>query len=294
MRILVQRCFVDSVSYGADPRKGNVAMPTNLLNRSEATFDDAVWTRLDVIVNASARERLTGRKLLPLEGPHGLGLASIPGPERELDGGGGGVALSAAVSTPLVMVRTSFALAAREIAAFEDSGLPFDAGPAARAAASCAAQEDALVFGGSETLGFRGLMTAEGVRSIDLGSWSDVGAAVDDLSRAVTELDKVGLPGPHALVLAPARYNLLFRRYPDTGGTELDHMRALVTGGILKSPAVGAGGVLVATIEGPNAIVLGQDLATSYVSPSGRDYTFAVSETVALRLGLPEAVCVLR
>ncbi len=276
-------------------------MSTNLLNRTEAPFGDAVWTRLDVIVTASARERLTGRKLLPLEGPHGLGLASVPGPEREFDsggggggGGGGGVALSAAVSTPLVMVRTSFALAAREIAAFEDSRLPFDAGAAARAAASCAAQEDALIFGGSETLGFRGLMTAEGARSIDLGSWESVGAAVDDVSRAVTELDKVGLSGPHALVLAPGRYNLLFRRYPDTGGTELEHMRTLVTGGIFKAPAVGGGGVLVATVEGPNAIVLGQDLATSYVGPSGRDFGFAVSETVALRLGLPEAVCVLR
>ena len=71
-------------------------------------------------------------------------------------------------------------------------------------------------------------------------------------------------------------------------------MRKLVTEGIYKSPAVGRGGVLVATVEGPNAIVLGQRLTTSCVGLSGRDFTFAVSETVALRLGLPEAVCVLR
>ncbi|MHC5054894.1 MAG: family 1 encapsulin nanocompartment shell protein [Planctomycetota bacterium] len=270
-------------------------MSTKLLNRAEAPFGDAVWTRLDAIVTASARERLTGRRLLPLEGPHGLGLASVAGPEHEFDAGGEeGIALSAAVSTPLVMVRTSFALAAREIAAFEDSGLPFDGGPPARAAAACAVQEDALVFGGSEALGFRGLMSAEGVRSIELGSWEGVGAAVEDVSRAVTELDRAGITGPHALVLSPARYNALFRRYPDSGGTELEHMRELVTEGIHKSTAVGGGGVLVATVEGPNAIVLGQDLATSYVGPSGRDYGFAVSETVALRLGLPEAVCVLR
>lgn len=274
-------------------------MSTNLLDRRETSFSAAVWTRLDVIVNASARERLTGRKILPLEGPYGQELADIPEPERVFSGGGDDVgerdgSLLSAVSTPLVMVRTSFALAAREIAAFEDSGLPFDAAPVAHAAASCAAQEDALVFGGSETLGFRGLMTAEGTRSIDLGSWRDVGAAVDELSRAATELGRVGLAGPHALVLAPGRYNLLFRRYPDSGDTELEHVRTLVSGGIFKSPAVGAGGVLVATIEGPNAIVLGQNLATSCVGPSGRDFTFAVSETVALRLDLPEAVCVLR
>jgi uncharacterized linocin/CFP29 family protein len=272
---------------------------TKFLNREESPFGEGVWTRLDAIVNASARERLTGRRLLPLEGPHGLGVASVSGPEREFGGEGDfgegetAVALSAAVSTPLVMLRTSFALAARAIAAFEDSGLPFDAGPPARAAAACAAQEDALVFGGSETLGFRGLMTAGNVRSIELGSWEGVGAAVDDVSRAMTELDRAGLTGPHALVLAPARYNALYRRYPDTGGTELEHMRELVTEGIFKSPAVGAGGVLIAAVEGPNAIVLGQDLATSYVGPSGRDYGFAISETVALRLGLPEAVCVL-
>ena len=269
-------------------------LSTKLLNRDEAPFGDGVWTRLDAIVNASARERLTGRRLLPLEGPKRLEAASVPGPEREFeDEGETAIALSAAVSTPLVMLRTSFALAARAIAAFEDSGLPFDAGPPARAAAACAAQEDALVFGGSETLGFRGLMTAGSVRSIELGSWEGVGAAVDDVSRAMTELDRAGLTGPHALVLAPARYNALYRRYPDTGGTELEHMRELVTEGIFKSPAVGDGGILIAAVEGPNAIVLGQGLATSYVGPSGRDYGFAISETVALRLGLPEAVCVL-
>ena len=278
-----------------DPLREGAAVPTKLLNRPDASFSDRVWTRLDAIVTATARERLTGRRVLPPEGPHGLGSASVAWPERDFDAGGdGGIAPSTAVSTPLVIVRTSFTLAAREIAALEESELPFDRGAPARAAAACAAQEDALVFGGSEALGFRGLMSAEGARSIELGSWEGVGAAVEDVGRAVTELDRAGLTGPHALVLSPARYNVLFRRCPDTGGTELEHVRELVTDGIYRSPAAGGGGVLVATVEGPNAIVLGRDLATSYVGPSGGDHGFAVSETVALRLDLPEAVCVLR
>lgn len=270
-------------------------MSTKLLNRSGAPFGDGVWERLDAVVTAAARERLSGRRLLPLEGPYGLGVASVPGPERAVgEETGSGAALSVAVPTPLVMIRGSFALSAREVAAFEDTGLPFNAGRAVRAAAACAAGEDEIVFRGSKALSLPGLMTAEGARAFDLSPWETVGAAVDEIIRAAGELDRAGFGGPYALALAPARYNALFRRYPDSGGTELEHMRELVTKGVLKAPAAGAGGVLLAAVEGPNAIVVGQDLVTSYVGPSGRDYGFVVSETVALRLRAPEALCVLR
>ena len=192
------------------------------------------------------------------------------------------------------MLRTSFAIAEGEIATFEHSGPPFDPRPAARAAASCAAQEDALVFGGSDALGFRGLMTHEGVREMEIGAWEGVGAAVRDVGRAVTELDRAGISGPHALVLAPGRHDVLFARRPASDRGELERVLSLVTGGIFRSPAVGGGGILIATVGRANAIVLGRDLTTTYVGVSGVGHEFAVSEGVALRLGLPEAVCTLR
>jgi hypothetical protein len=41
------------------------------------------------------------------------------------------------------------------------------------------------------------------------------------------------------------------------------------------------------------SILIGRDLGTSFVGPSGRRYEFAVSESVALQLRDPSTVCVL-
>jgi uncharacterized linocin/CFP29 family protein len=57
---------------------------------------------------------------------------------------------------------------------------------------------------------------------------------------------------------------------------------------------VGDGGVLVAAVSQLCAIVLGQDLATAFVGPSGTGYAFTVSESAVLRLEDPAAVCVFK
>ena len=50
--------------------------------------------------------------------------------------------------------------------------------------------------------------------------------------------------------------------------TELEHIRQIVTDGVVKAPGIPGGGVLVDT-SGPFAnIVLGQDLMTSFVGPA--------------------------
>jgi uncharacterized linocin/CFP29 family protein len=172
--------------------------------------------------------------------------------------------------------------------------LPLDLRTAAVAAVSCAKQEDSLLFHGAKALGADGLLTAKGTQSLKLKSWEELGSAVNDLIQAVTVLDKAGFHGPYAVALTPALYNLLFRRYRQGNVTELEHMQTVVTDGIVKAPALGAGGVLIASGRQFASIVLGQDLMTSFVGPSGREYEFTVSESLALRLAEPAAVCVLK
>jgi uncharacterized linocin/CFP29 family protein len=74
----------------------------------------------------------------------------------------------------------------------------------------------------------------------------------------------------------------------------MEHVRQAVTGGIVKTTAVGHGGVLVTSVKELAAIVIGQDMTTAYVGPSGREYAFAVSESAVLRLAEPAAVCVFK
>lgn len=269
-------------------------MSEKYLLRSEAPFGEHVWEKIDAAVIGAAKSQLCGRRLIPAQGPYGLGLKHLPTGDRPVDEKiAGSAKMDAPCVTPLAMIYSEFALPLRDIAAFEQSGLPLDLAPAAQAAIDCARQEDQLVFNGSKTLGLKGMLNIEGTRSAKLKSWDTIGTAVDDIIQAVTLLDKTGFHGPYALGLAADLYNLLFRRYPEGNQTEMEHLRQIVADGIVKAPAIASGGILLC--GGPFAsIVLGQDLMTGFVGPSGNTYGFIVSETMALYLAVPEAICILK
>jgi len=271
-------------------------MSEKFLHRGDAPFESKVWEKIDEAVVNAARSQLCGRRLLSVEGPYGLGLKALPGADQSVAEKPvvEGVSLVASGSVPVVGIQSQFCLAARDLAAFEQTGLPLNLGAAVAAAIACARQEDALLFYGCKALGVPGLLNAPGVQSKKLKPWEEVGAAVEDLIEAVTQLDDAGFHGPYALALAPNLYNRLFRRYPQGPLTELEHLRSLVTEGLIKAPTIGSGGVLLASGRQYASIVLGQDLMTGFVGPAGPNYEFIVSESVALRLLQPAAVCVLQ
>lgn len=265
------------------------------LLRDDAPFGSTVWSRVDEAVLGAAKAQMSARRLLHIDGPYGLGLKTVPGPEApagkpDVEG----VTLSAAAGVPVAEILASFSLPARDIAAFETSGLPIDLAPAAQAGAACARQEDALIFGGSKALGAPGLLSAKGTQTARLKAWTEPGAAAENLIDALTKLDAAGCHGPYSLALGPELYNLLFRRYNQGNQTEIDHVRTFVTDGIVKAPALGDSGVLLASGRQYASIVVGQDLSVGFTGPADGSYEFFVSETLALRLAVPDAVCVLK
>lgn len=266
---------------------------TDYLQRADAPFGSEVWGLIDNTVAKAAGSQLTVRKIVSVLGPFGAGFTQIPGKDEMMDPGEG-VMLAAGTAVPLVQLSSSFSLAQRDLASFRASGIAPDLSDVARAAMAMAAQEDKLLLQGVPRLGLPGLMTADGVRKITLGDWSNVGTAADNVIEAVSVLDRAGFHGPYSLALSPDSYNLLFRRYPTGSGTELDHLRQIVTGALVKAPALPTGGVLIA--DGPQfvAIVVGQDLQTGFVGPTAdMGYEFTISETLALRVNAPEAICLL-
>ena len=80
------------------------------LNRGQAPFPAEVWKAIDEAAINAARDRLTGRRFLDLEGPFGVGLTTIevgnddycrqPGPDEA------GAVMGRAI--PLPMLRKSF------------------------------------------------------------------------------------------------------------------------------------------------------------------------------------------
>lgn len=270
-------------------------MAENYLNRSDAPFGDKVWEAIDYAVIEAARSQLSARRLLHTLGPEGIGLKTLPYHDTPISGKTiEGVTLESSCLIPVPMIHSEFSLSVRDVAAFEQSGVPLDFDAIVRAALALARQEEQLAYEGFQPLGIAGLLNTPGTRSIKLRPWNVVGDAVEDVIAAVTELDTAGFTGPYAMALTPKSYNHLFRRYQYGDMTELDHVRQIVTDNIVKAPALPGGGVLVDT-SGPYAnIVLGQDMMTSFVGPAPERYEFSIRESVALWIRVPAAVCVLR
>jgi uncharacterized linocin/CFP29 family protein len=259
------------------------------LNRDHAPFPAQIWGMIDAAAASAARDRLTGRRFLDLEGPFGLGLTVIeignddycrqPGPDEA------GQILGRAMQVP--MIRKSFRISIRRVAAHLDNGQPLDLSPAQDAAEAVADREEELIYTGQPAFGVYGLLTIEGRQQVEGSDWSQPDAALNDVLQAATRLDEAGFHGPYALALAPALYNNLFRLFPGTDVIGLEHLRRLATAGIYKAPI--EGGVLVDTRVG--VLVLGQDFSAGYSSQDGIHYYLYVSESIVLRIDEPKAIC---
>jgi len=261
-------------------------METDYLGRTGAPVSAETWNLLDTTMIEAARSQLAGRRLLGIEGPFGLGLKAIPLTDCAIEEG-----IAASPVIPVNLVTGSFFLNRRDIAACERDRLPLDTGPVAFAAIACAAKEDAIIFSGIQDT--PGLLAAEGSASLALGKWDKAGDAADQVIRAVTLLDDAGFHGPYCMGLAPARYNLLLRRYPQGDGTELDHIRKITGGDVVKAPVLKKGGVLLASGRQYCSIVLGQDMSIGFNGPAGDAFEFSITESLALRIRETEAICVL-
>jgi uncharacterized linocin/CFP29 family protein len=261
-------------------------MEKTYLGREDAPISADTWKLLDSTMIEAAKSQLAGRRIIGIEGPFGFGLKSIPLSDCEVADG-----ISGSPFIPVNLVTGSFFLSKRDLAARERDRLVMDADPVACAAMACAAKEDGIIFNG--ILDVPGLLGAEGSSSLALAKWDKVGAAADQVISAVTLLDDAGLHGPYCMALAPAQYNLLLRRYPQGDGTELDHVRTIIGGDVVKAPVMKKGGVLLASGRQFCSIVIGQDMSIGYNGPAGDSLEFSISESLALLIRVPEAICVL-
>lgn len=262
-------------------------MVSKYLGREDAPIAQETWEVLDKALIEAAKGVLAGRRLLHVEGPYGPGLKVVSLGDTKLESG-----LVTSGAIPLTLIQTTFALGMRDLAAYEQDELPLDTTPVTKAATECGRREDGLLFKGAR--GVPGLLTAGGANTVELSSWEEVGAAADEIIKAVTALDGAGFYGPYCLALAPARYNLLLRRYPQGNVSELEHVRTVVTEGVFKAPILESGGVLLASGRQFASITIGQDMSIGFVGPAAENFEFSISESLALIVRQPQAICVLK
>jgi uncharacterized linocin/CFP29 family protein len=259
------------------------------LNRGLAPFPASVWQAIDEAAASAARARLTGRRFLDLEGPFGAGLTTIevgnddycrqPAPDEA------GAIMGRAIPVP--MLRRSFRLSIRRVAAYVENGQPLDLAAVQDAAQAVADREEEFIYKGQSDFGLPGLLTIDGRQQIDGSDWATPDRALQDVLAAVTKLDDSGFRGPYALVLAPVLYNNLFLLFPGSDVLPLEHLRRLCTGGIYKTAI--DGGVLIDQSAG--VLILGQDLRSGYTGLDGVHYQLYLSESIVLRIDDPQGLC---
>lgn len=267
-------------------------MADKFLNRDDSPFKNEFWNRIDHTVKIVAINHLSARKLLYTEGPLGLGLQFIPGTEQTIEGENQ-LTYTVAQHIPLIMLNTGFAISSREIEAFSESGVEISPKNLIVETINICHKEDNIVFNGIKKKNLPGLLNYPGVERLKLKPWDQIGDAVEAVLGGIEKLDKAGFHGPYSLALSVQLYNKLFRRYPQGNTLELDHMKQLVTDGVIKAATISSGGVLLASGKEYASIILGQDLVCGFEGPSGKDFIFTLSESIALRMIEPASVCVL-
>jgi uncharacterized linocin/CFP29 family protein len=263
------------------------------LMREEAPLSQEEWGRLDHTVVEVAKRVLVGRRFIHLFGPLGSGTQYVT--VDRLEGKGDGpfaVDPDKRRVLPLTVIEKNFNLLWRDLATAKQTGLPFELGPAAVAAAMAAYAEDELIFKGGG--GNEGLLNARGRLTAPLGNWDDPLAAIDAAAKAVGTLLAQGLLGPFVLVTSPVTYAKLLK--PVNGmqiGLKL--IEEVTEGGVFQTPALTDKEALVVSAGPENLdLAIGQDLVAAYLGPDGMDHQFRLLESVALRIKRPSAVCVLQ
>ena len=256
--------------------------------RSSLVTADLVQRLQDAAVSA-ARDVISGRRIIDLEGSYGRGLTTVevgnddrcrePGPEEA------SAVVSRALSVPMIYRR--FAISKRRIAAWQEMGQPLNLKAAEDAGQAVAAREEEFIYQGQPDFHLGGLLTVAGRQTVEAGNWANVEDVLENVITAVNMLDDKGYRGPYGLALAPELYNNLFRRYPGSDLLQIEHLKRLCTRGIVKAAINGC--VLVAREAG--SIVVGQDLQISHLNSEAAHEQFAAIESLVLKVEAPDAIC---
>ncbi|MGH8428337.1 MAG: family 1 encapsulin nanocompartment shell protein [Gammaproteobacteria bacterium] len=263
------------------------------LNRHLAPFSEETWNRIEAAAVTAAREDLTARRFLDVDGPYGVGLTALelgsedycrqPRPEEA------GAVISSTRALPVPMIRKSFQLSMRRVVAAEEQGAPLDLTPAEEAGEAIARREEEFIYDGSKETGLEGLLGISGGAKVRIGDWKNAGQVLEDMLKAVAALEKNGFLGPYALALPPKHYTLLFRRYEGSDVLQLEHLKRLCEKGVYKAE------IAKPVLVDPNVghIVIGQDLRCGFSGTDGIHYQLFANESVVLKVEEPGAVCVL-
>lgn len=265
------------------------------LSRESSPISAELWKKIDEAVVSTAKKFLTGRRFISIYGPLGAGVTSInvdnlselAESEEDIS------VIKGRKYQQLPMINQDFSLLWRDLEYAERMGLPADLSSAILSASKCAYKEDEFIFFGDERIGYKGLLTEEGIAKQPISEWSEGENPFRDIAAGLSKFMENGIVGKKALVISPKLYLKLQRIQPGTGMTEYDRINTLLGGNVFKTPVLKNDQAVLVCPEPQNMdLVIGQDMITAYLETKNLNHYFRILETILLRIKNKDAIIV--
>src|SRR5262249_6959033 len=206
------------------------------LHRELAPVSAAAWAQIEEEATRTFKRHLAGRRVVDLHGPEGYGLSAVgTGRARDIGAPADGVLARQRLAMSLVGLRAPFTLAREEIDGVERGAQAPDGRPVKEAAGQVAFAEDGAIVDGSPAAGIKAIRPGSSTPPVSLPE--DVRAYPAAIARALGQLRESGVDGPYSVLLSAAAY-IAVSETSDHGYPVLEHIRRIVNGDIIWSPAI--------------------------------------------------------
>lgn len=268
----------------------------DFLARSDAPIDDVLWNKIDTAVVETVKENIVGRRFIPVEN---VGMKAqftkIDSFEKEEVFKDGFVQTTNRKVVEIPQIYSDFWINWRDLSYSSEQESDLDLSQALSAAEQIARLEDGMIFYGNKDLKIDGLLTVSGSQKIKLSDWTKDENAFMDISNAINMLEKSSRYSNHTLIVSSDLYIALQRIQPGTGEIEAHRIKKLIGNSIIKSTVLeDKTALLVSAQKQYLDLVLGQDIATSYLEAVDLNHHFRILETAILRIKAPNAIVVMK
>jgi len=275
--------------HGASSARGQA--PVSHLRRHDAPFGSDVWARIDEEAGQAFETYRSTRQLVDIEGPYGWEKSAVNlGRVRAASAATvavEGLELQQRRVLPLLELRVPFSVPRAELEAIERGAEDPDLAALVDACGRIARAEDRIVLYGHEDTAIRGIVADSPHAPIALPG--DITGYPGAVAEAIERLHSAGVAGPYSIALGPRRYDALARTTGPGGYPILEHLRRLLDGPPIWSPALDDDGLLISRRGGDYRLVLGQEAVVGYRGYDAEHVHLYVEESMTFRLLAPEA-----
>jgi uncharacterized linocin/CFP29 family protein len=261
----------------------------NLLKKELAPLTDAAWKEITECVKSVKKNYLTARKVVDIDGPHGMdhaaastGRLALPRTTKK-----DGINYGIREVLPLIEVRKPFELDIWELDNIERGAMDIDLDTLEEATKQITRFEENVVYKGLKTVGIKGLENST------FYPMTLMGDKVENLLKLIGEqLNKLranNVEGPYSMILTEKLWLEIINI--SHGYPVISRLKDILGGQVFVNDHTDKS-YLLSERGGDYELTLGQDLSVGYDSHTSRKVKLFLTESFTFRVLSPEAVIV--